>query len=160
MAGHPALTASEMDTLRRLERLPISWVQGRLLLMGGLGYTFDAANNAVLAFILPSVAALFGLSTTQTGLLGSSILIGYLFGAFFAGTLGDLIGRKKVMMYAPALYCIGGILGACSQTFGFLFCTRVIVGFGTGAESAIVAPRSEEHTSELQSLRHLVCRLL
>ena len=140
MVHHQALTATEMDTLRRLERLPISWVQGRLLLMGGLGYTFDAANNAVLAFILPSVAALFGLSNTQTGLLGSSILIGYLFGAFFAGTLGDLIGRKKVMMYAPALYCIGGILGACSQTFGFLFCTRVIVGFGTGAESAIVAP--------------------
>ena len=140
MVRHQALTATEMDTLRRLERLPISWVQGRLLLMGGLGYTFDAANNAVLAFILPSVAALFGLSNTQTGLLGSSILIGYLFGAFFAGTLGDLIGRKKVMMYAPALYCIGGILGACSQTFGFLFCTRVIVGFGTGAESAIVAP--------------------
>src|SRR5258705_8228452 len=24
----------------------------------------------------------------------------------------------------------------------------------------VVAPRSEEHTSELQSLRHLVCRLL
>src|SRR5882724_12434075 len=29
------------------------------------------------------------------------------------------------------------------------------VGVGSGA-----APRSEEHTSELQSLRHLVCRLL
>src|SRR5437899_8756245 len=26
--------------------------------------------------------------------------------------------------------------------------------------SPVVAPRSEEHTSELQSLRHLVCRLL
>src|SRR5258705_2631900 len=27
-------------------------------------------------------------------------------------------------------------------------------------ELALVHPRSEEHTSELQSLRHLVCRLL
>src|SRR5258705_6080665 len=26
--------------------------------------------------------------------------------------------------------------------------------------AALLAPRSEEHTSELQSLRHLVCRLL
>jgi putative MFS transporter len=134
------LTPGEIDTLRRLERLPMSWVQGRLLLMGGLGYTFDAANNAVLAFILPSAAALFGLGNTQTGLLGSSILIGYLFGAFFAGTLGDLIGRKKVMMYALALYCAGSLLGAFSPSFEFLFCTRVISGLGTGAESAIVAP--------------------
>src|SRR5205814_10471059 len=28
------------------------------------------------------------------------------------------------------------------------------------AEPASLSPRSEEHTSELQSLRHLVCRLL
>src|SRR5262245_62331849 len=29
-----------------------------------------------------------------------------------------------------------------------------------GAEPAVLGARSEEHTSELQSLRHLVCRLL
>src|SRR5579863_2368178 len=40
MVQHRILTTAEIDTLRRLERLPISWVQGRLLLMGGLGYTF------------------------------------------------------------------------------------------------------------------------
>src|SRR5947199_2026117 len=37
-------------------------------------------------------------------------------------------------------------------------------GVGTGAVRAFAVrasePRSEEHTSELQSLRHLVCRLL
>src|ERR1035438_10655431 len=33
--------------------------------------------------------------------------------------------------------------------------TRVVKGHGT-----VIFPRSEEHTSELQSLRHLVCRLL
>src|SRR5947199_5334758 len=31
---------------------------------------------------------------------------------------------------------------------------------GKGITVNAVAPRSEEHTSELQSLRHLVCRLL
>src|ERR1035441_5471605 len=43
-----------------------------------------------------------------------------------------------------------------------------IMGFSAGGEVAALAatrfdagkPRSEEHTSELQSLRHLVCRLL
>src|SRR5262245_64304918 len=35
-----------------------------------------------------------------------------------------------------------------------------IVGIQNGAVSACVSRRSEEHTSELQSLRHLVCRLL
>src|SRR5205814_7447595 len=31
---------------------------------------------------------------------------------------------------------------------------------GTDAGAGLQQPRSEEHTSELQSLRHLVCRLL
>src|SRR5205814_4883597 len=32
--------------------------------------------------------------------------------------------------------------------------------YGTGSINHLGAERSEEHTSELQSLRHLVCRLL
>src|SRR5205814_3281562 len=34
------------------------------------------------------------------------------------------------------------------------------VDFCRGGRSGFGRPRSEEHTSELQSLRHLVCRLL
>src|SRR5437899_3822973 len=45
---------------------------------------------------------------------------------------------------------------------------RVLVAMSGGVDSSVAAatsrperaPRSEEHTSELQSLRHLVCRLL
>src|ERR1039458_10681928 len=36
-------------------------------------------------------------------------------------------------------------------------CGGLAAATGTGA---VLFPRSEEHTSELQSLRHLVCRLL
>src|ERR1035441_10741342 len=40
--------------------------------------------------------------------------------------------------------------------------SRILQPGGTGsyAVESLVLPRSEEHTSELQSLRHLVCRLL
>src|SRR5690625_6607685 len=45
-----------------------------------------------------------------------------------------------------------------------LFAPNVLVGFGRveGYSVGIIAnqPRSEEHTSELQSRGHLVCRLL
>src|SRR5262245_65089959 len=48
-----------------------------------------------------------------------------------------------------------------SQVFTTQLTTRLILFFlfGLLMAGAIVA-RSEEHTSELQSLRHLVCRLL
>ena len=118
----------------------MTWVQGRLLLMGGLGYAFDAASVAIVAFILPPVSREFGLTNAETGVLGSSVLIGYLVGAFFAGTMGDIIGRKQVMMYALAVYCVGSLVAAASPTWEFLFWSRVVAGIGTGAESAIVAP--------------------
>ena len=76
-----SLAVSDLDLLRRLERLPMTWVQGRLLMMGGLGYTFDAMDGQAVSFILSPVSKLFSLSDGQTGLLGSSVLIGYLFGA-------------------------------------------------------------------------------
>src|SRR5471030_3466293 len=37
---------------------------------------------------------------------------------------------------------------------------RRVVVVGAGVDDRVVWIRSEEHTSELQSLRHLVCRLL
>ncbi len=140
MAKQVAITENELTTLKRLERLPFSWVQGRLLVMGGLGYTFDAMDLSMMAFILPPVIALWGLTNQQTGLLGSSVLIGYLFGAFFAGTLGDLIGRRAVMMYALAIYAVATLIAACAPNWEFLFGWRVLAGVGTGAESAIIAP--------------------
>ena len=70
--------------------------------MGGLGYMFDAMDAAVLAFILPVLRTTWNLSSVQIGVLGSSTYIGFLFGALLAGTLGDLIGRRAVMMSALA----------------------------------------------------------
>jgi putative MFS transporter len=150
-----ALTSSEANLLRRLERLPMSWVQGKLLLMGGLGYAFDASSNAVVAFILPAVAVTFGLTNTQIGLLGSSVMVGYLLGALFAGVLGDLIGRKQVMMYALAIYCIGSLVAAFSPTWKFLFWSRIVAGIGTGAEAAIVAPFLSEFIQSKYRGRYL-----
>jgi hypothetical protein len=43
--------------------------QWRLLFQGGLGYTFDGMDAALVAFILPSATEVFSLSSAQTGLL-------------------------------------------------------------------------------------------
>src|SRR5712664_2240964 len=131
---------ADLTTLKRIERLPFSRFLWRLLWMGGLGYTFDAMDGAMIAFILPVVSSLWGLTNQQTGLLGSSAMIGYLFGAFLAGTLGDLIGRRAVMMYALAIYCLATLVAAFAPNWQFLFWWRVVASFGTGAESAIIAP--------------------
>jgi MFS transporter, putative metabolite:H+ symporter len=124
----------------RIERLPFSGFHRRLLLMGGLGYTFDAMDAAVLAFLLPVLRTQWGLTSVQTGVLGSGTFIGYFVGAMLAGLLGDIIGRRKVMMYALVIYCVASLASALAHDWGFFLATRIVAGLGTGAESAIVAP--------------------
>lgn len=124
----------------RIERLPFAGFHKRLLLMGGLGYMFDAMDAAVLAFILPVLRAAWGLSSVQIGLLGSSTYIGFLFGALLAGTLGDLFGRRAVMISALAFYCAASLVSAAVNDWPSFFTTRIVAGMGTGAESAIIAP--------------------
>jgi putative MFS transporter len=95
------------DVADRLERLPFCNVHPRLLFMGGLGYTFDAMDGAIMAFVLPVVSALWGLSSVQTGVLGSATFIGFFFGAICAGTPGDLLGTPGRAELALQSRCPG-----------------------------------------------------
>ena len=89
----------------RLERLPLSGFHRKLLLIGGLGYMFDGLDSSSLAFLLPVVSKLWHLTSAETGLVASSTYIGYFFGAFLSGVLADVIGRRRIMMSALAIYC-------------------------------------------------------
>ncbi|MEV0598453.1 MFS transporter [Streptomyces sp. NPDC050315] len=133
-----------MNHIARLERLPLSRTHRKLLVVGGLGYTFDGADAAIIAFILPMVAEKWALSTGQISLLASALLIGFLFGAFTAGALGDKLGRKKVMLGSLVVYTSMTLVAAFSPNYWVLFVFRVLAGAGIGAESAIIAPYLSE----------------
>lgn len=137
----PSTKGNRMSMISgRIERLPFAHFHRHLLLMGGLGYMFDAMDAAVLAFILPVLRKTWELSSVQIGLLGSSTYIGFFFGALLAGTLGDLIGRRTVMIWALALYCVASLVSAFVNSWPPFFAARIVAGIGTGAESAIIAP--------------------
>jgi MFS transporter, putative metabolite:H+ symporter len=129
-----------MSLLDRLDRIPLSRPHYTLLLMGGLGYTFDGMDAAIVAFLLPSVKTEWGLSAAQLGVIGSATPFGFLFGAVIAGVLGDRIGRRSVMLYALIFYCIFTLGAAAAPSYAVFVGARVLAGLGTGAESAIIAP--------------------
>src|SRR5271168_499526 len=116
------------DVASRIERLPFSRFHWHLLLMGGLGYTFDGLDAAVVAFILPVLRAAWSLTSLQVGYLGSSTYIGFFFGAMFAGLLGDRIGRRAVMMWALVFYCLASIASAFAQDWPTFLGCRVLAG--------------------------------
>ncbi len=124
----------------RLERLPLSGFHRKLLLIGGLGYMFDGLDSSSLAFLLPVVSKLWHLSSVQTGLVASSTYIGYFFGAFLSGVLADLIGRRRIMMTALSIYCAASFASGMVNDWHTFFALRIVAGFGSGAETVVIAP--------------------
>ncbi|MGH8777935.1 MFS transporter [Paraburkholderia sp.] len=131
----------------RLERLPFSRFHFKLLLMGGLGFMFEAIDAAIIAFILPVVRTRWHLTSFETGLLGSSTYVGFLVGALFAGLLGDRFGRRVVMMWALTFFCVLTFANAFVNDWHTFALLRAIAGIGMGAEGAIIAPFLVEFVS-------------
>ena len=49
------------------------------------------------------------------------------------GTLGDLFGRKKVMLAGVAVFCVGSVVAATAPNVDVLIAGRVIMGLGAAA---------------------------
>jgi EmrB/QacA subfamily drug resistance transporter len=49
------------------------------------------------------------------------------------GTLGDLLGRKKVLLAGIVLFCGGSLFGALATSSGELIAARVVMGVGAAA---------------------------
>jgi MFS transporter, putative metabolite:H+ symporter len=131
----------------RLERLPFGRFHYRLLLMGGLGYMFEAVDAAIIAFLLPVLRSQWQLTSVETGLLASSTYFGFLVGALVAGGIGDRYGRRTVMMSALVLFSLAALASAFVNDWHTFFLLRVIGGVGMGAEAAIIAPFLSEFVS-------------
>jgi MFS transporter, putative metabolite:H+ symporter len=133
----------------RLERLPFSRFHAGLLLMGGLGYTFEAMDQAVVAFVLTVVSkpSAWNLTSVEIGLLGAASYVGFFFGALLCGVLADRFGRKRVMIGAVVLYCAATLGNAFVHDWHQFFVWRMFAGVGVGAESTIVAPYLSEFVS-------------
>ena len=129
-----------MSLTARLDRLTLSRPHYKLLLIGGLGYSFDGMDGAVVAFLLPRIQELWGLSNASLGLVGSAAPLGFFFGAILSGWMGDRFGRKKVMLWALAFYCLMSVVAAMAPNFEIFLIARIFAGLGAGAESVIIAP--------------------
>ena len=131
----------------RLERLPFSSFHFKLLIMGGLGFMFEAVDAGIIAFILPVLRTRWNLTSFETGLLGSSTYIGFLVGALVAGLLGDRFGRRVVMMWALLIFSVLTFANAFVNDWHTFFVLRAFAGIGMGAEGAIIAPFLVEFVS-------------
>ncbi|MGW5641205.1 MFS transporter [Saccharopolyspora sp. NPDC003752] len=116
-----------------VQDLPWRWnVQGKIFLIGGLGYMFDAWDVALNGFLTPLVGTEFGLSPGQKGLVATANLIGMAVGAVAWGTVADRIGRKRAFSITLLLFALFSAVGALSPNLEIFLLLRFLAGVGLG----------------------------
>ncbi|TFI40585.1 sugar porter family MFS transporter [Rhodococcus sp. 1R11] len=104
--------------------------------VGGFLFGFDSSviNGAV-----DSIESHFSLGSFTTGFVVAIALIGCAIGAWFAGSLADRWGRKKVMLLGSALFTISSVGSGFAFSVPDLMLWRVLGGLGIGIAS-VIAP--------------------
>lgn len=102
--------------------------------IGGFMFGYD---SGVINGTQEGLNSAFHLTEFGTGLNVAAILIGCAFGAFAAGRLADVWGRRTVMIVAALLFLISAIgTGAAPSSTVFVI-FRLIGGLGVGAASVL-----------------------
>lgn len=102
--------------------------------IGGLlfGYDSGAVNGTQ-----GGLTAEFDLSTAGLGFTVGSLLIGCAVGAFFAGRLADMIGRRTVMILAALLFVVGALVQGITEAHAVFVIARFAGGMAVGAASVL-----------------------
>lgn len=104
--------------------------------LGGFLFGYD---SAVINGAASAIQSTFGLSPLELGFVVSIALIGSAVGAWFAGSLAERFGRRRVMLIAAALFMASAIGQAFPFAAADLTVWRFIGGAGIGVAS-VMAP--------------------
>jgi MFS family permease len=100
------------------------------------GWSLDALDVQMFSFVIPALIAVWGVSTTEAGLIGSVTLVTGALGGWLGGALSDRIGRVRALQATIFWFSLATFAAAFTQSFGQLIAVKAIQGFGFGAEWA------------------------
>ena len=96
------------------------------------GYDSGAVNGTQ-----DGLKAAFHLSEGGLGFTVGSLLIGCFVGAFFAGRLADVVGRRNTMMMAAVLFLAGALVQGIAGSQAIFVIARFCGGMAVGAASVL-----------------------
>jgi SP family sugar:H+ symporter-like MFS transporter len=96
------------------------------------GYDSGAVNGTQ-----DGLRTAFSLGDAGLGFTVGSLLIGCFIGAFFAGRLADLMGRRNTMMLAAALFLLGALVQGFAGSQMVFVIARLCGGMAVGAASVL-----------------------
>jgi len=137
------MTSNKLQSAEARRLRTVTWI----VALAACGLIFDGYDlvvyGAVVSTFLRDPSHIGNVTPAIAGLLGSYALVGVMAGALLAGAVGDIVGRRKVMLMSYAWFSVGMALTAMatsSTVFGWLrFATGVGIGSLLATTAALVA---------------------
>jgi AAHS family benzoate transporter-like MFS transporter len=125
-----AVVDPEQDARRRRT---VQWIVG----ITTTGLIFDGYDlvvyGTVVSTFLRDPNQVGPVTPGLAGALGSYALVGVLVGALIAGSVGDILGRRKVMLFSYAWFSVGMAITALTTSTNAFGLMRFVTGLGVGA---------------------------
>ncbi|GAB0134991.1 hypothetical protein EsDP_00003343 [Epichloe bromicola] len=77
-------------------------------------------------------------SKAQVGTMVAILEVGAFFASLIVGRVGDIIGRRRTILYGSCIFFVGGALQTMATSMAMMMVGRIIAGLGVGMLSTIV----------------------
>ncbi|WP_106478838.1 sugar porter family MFS transporter [Phytohalomonas tamaricis] len=112
--------------------VPMVWFSCALAALAGLLFGMDVG---VISGAQAGIEATFQISEQMMGWIVGSMMLGAAIGAFGAGQISRLLGRKKSLLLSAVLFVAGSLLAAWSWSPAVLIAARILLGLAVGIAS-------------------------
>lgn len=127
------------DTIHAEAGSPTSPSGLRLLIVFAgilLGATLSGLDGAIVATAAPTILSELG-SVQLLPWLTTSYLLAQVCTMALYGKVGDVLGRKRVFVFAVATFMVGSMLCGAAQSMEMLIAMRVVQGIGAGGITSL-----------------------
>lgn len=90
-------------------------------------------DNTIVSVALAGIQASLGVSVPGLQWIVNGYMLAFAALMLTGGTLGDLLGRKKVMLAGVGIFCVGSIVAAVAPDTSTLIAGRIVMGVGAAA---------------------------
>src|ERR1039458_6009767 len=90
-------------------------------------------DNTVVSVILSNIQSSLSAGVQDLQWIVDAYMLVFAVLMLTGGTLGDILGRKKILLAGVGLFTAGSIVAMLSQSVGMLIAGRIIMGVGAAA---------------------------
>lgn len=133
----------------KIDNGPVSVPQIVIILIGFILNCVDGIDVVAISVAAPAITQSWGINSVQMGYILSAALFGMTLGALILAPLGDVYGRRKIVLIATFITGLSMIAtGFVDHSLPAIISLRAISGIGIGAIFATAATFGSEFTPE------------